>query len=116
MTSPIRILVKARILIDKKFCMFHDPRWPDCGVARRADGVPTAPHNKPAVLFTPTGAVARALFDMTGFDWVTQHDLFAMAMMPIWKRTTSNQTAFLRICDQWCKERILELFDEVIRP
>lgn len=116
MTSPIRILVKARVIVQKQFCLFHDPRWEVSAIARRADGEPTAPENKPAVFFTPTGAVARAVFNVTGQNWMDQDNLYKAAMAPLMARTSRDTYQFLRICDQWGMERILALFDEAIKP
>lgn len=115
MTSPILIQQRAKkILETRPFCLYHDPRLAYDGIARRGDGISTAPENKPAAQFTLTGAVARAVFELTGETWVDRHDDYCNAMMPLWSRVSFDHGKFLRLCDQMGRERCIKLLEEVL--
>lgn len=115
MTSPILIQMRAKYILEHQpFCMFHDPRFSQDGIARRGDGIATSPENKPAAMYTLTGAVARAVFELTGEPWTIRHEEYCSAMMPLWSRVSYNHARFLRLCDQMGKDKCIKLLEEVL--
>ena len=113
--SPIRILTRAKWIMEHHdFCLYHDPDRKYDGVARRADGLTISAHSKIAAQFTLTGAVAKAVCDVTGEDWIVRHDDYAAAMRPLHERVSFNHMRFLRICDQMGKEKCIKLLEEVL--
>lgn len=113
--SPILIQMRAKYIMQRRlFCLYHDPRFEQDGIARRGDGCSTAPENIPAVMFTLTGAVARAVFELTGEPWTARDEDYCNAMMPLWSRVSFNHAKFLRLCDQMGKEKCIKLLEEVL--
>lgn len=117
--SPILIQQRARhILATQTFCLYHDPRFPTDGIARRGDGIVTAPENKPAVQFTLIGAVAKATFELHGSPWTKRpasyEDDYHNAMWPLWSRVSFDHMTFLRLCDKMGRDRCIKLLDEVL--
>jgi hypothetical protein len=110
-----KVLERARVILEQSPpCLYHDPHFVHDGMARRADGVPTSPENKPAVMFTLTGSVARAVWELTGETWVDRHILYSAALQPIMDRTCLDHTRFLFVCDRLGREKCLRLIDEVL--
>jgi hypothetical protein len=115
MVSPIRVLEKAKqVLEENDFCLYHDPRYSHDGIARRTDGIVTAAENVPATQFTLTGAVSRAIYDLTGQTWVTRHDDYERAMYPLQERICYDPSQFLRICDKMGRDGCIKLLNEVL--
>jgi len=115
MTSRFKVLEKARLILHRhEFCLYHDPRFTIKGIARQADGNVTSPENKPAVMFTLTGAVCRAIYDMTKRRWVDEYNVYSAAMRPLYDRVCLDHYQFLIMCDKLGKAKCLALLDEVI--
>lgn len=113
--SPIRILSRAKTILEtSQFCLYNDPRYPQNGFARRADGTVTAPENIPAVMFTLSGAVIRAIADLSQERWNVNYDDYYNAISLLQQRISFNDHRFLRECDKMGKEKCLKLLDEVL--
>lgn len=115
MSSPYRVIQKAiEILETRDFCLFDDPRFNRCGIARRADGTVTSPENLPATMFTLTGAVARAIYDLTGETWIQRATLYDSVMNKLQSRVSYNHRFFLNHCDKLNRDGCIKLLKEVL--